>query len=147
MILRAIRVGGRVVAIADWRILGPRLFLNGLAVDGDHRGQGHGTRLFEDGASIARALHLDTVELGRTSDVAVDNELAVRLYRRMGLTEMSYSVWEHLPIDQVAEITYGLRAVLCAQRAYLVRFPWTRPVAGGFAQFARMSSSAGTGAG
>ncbi|MFY1575469.1 GNAT family N-acetyltransferase [Verrucosispora sp. WMMD703] len=99
LILRAIRGPRGLRAIADWRILPGQLFLNGVAVREDERGQGLGTRLLSDGRKLAERLLCRRLAL----DVSLDNPAAHRLYLSHGFTELSRSRWrdvypsEHSP--------------------------------------------------
>ncbi len=94
--LRAARVAGEVIAVADWRIMSGQLFLNGISVRPPYRGHGYGTRLLDDGVRMARDLGLAALGL----DVAVDNVGAYALYQKMGFEEMGYSWWEHVPPEE-----------------------------------------------
>ncbi|GAA5197575.1 hypothetical protein GCM10023322_69160 [Rugosimonospora acidiphila] len=93
VILRAARVAGEVIAVADWRIMHAQLFLNGLSVRAQYRGHGYGTRLLDDGVRIARDLGVSALGL----DVEVDNVGAYALYQKLGFEEMGYSWWEDVP--------------------------------------------------
>ncbi|GIJ77667.1 Ribosomal protein S18 acetylase RimI [Micromonospora phaseoli] len=92
LILRAIRGPGGLRAVADWRLLPGQLFLNGIAVRGDERGQGLGSRLLHDGQELARRLGCRAMLL----DVSLDNPAAHRLYLRHGFTEVSRSRWHEV---------------------------------------------------
>jgi ribosomal protein S18 acetylase RimI-like enzyme len=90
--LRAARVAGEVIAVADWRMMSAQLFLNGISVRAQYRGHGYGSRLLDDGVRIARDLGIPALGL----DVAVDNVGAYALYQKWGFEEMGYSWWENV---------------------------------------------------
>jgi len=92
VILRSVRVGGDLRAVADWRLLGRQLFLNGIATYPEERGRSHGRLLLDDGLTLARRLHCTTLAL----DVSLDNFDARRLYQRMGFAERSYATWTNI---------------------------------------------------
>ncbi|SIQ96646.1 GNAT family N-acetyltransferase [Micromonospora avicenniae] len=81
-----------VRAAADWRLLGRRLLLNGIAVRAQDQGRGHGSRLLDDGVRLANQLGCDQLLL----DVSLENTVARRLYRRAGYQDQSYQVWTQL---------------------------------------------------
>ncbi|WP_197087806.1 N-acetyltransferase [Micromonospora sp. HK10] len=83
------RAGRDICAVADWRLLGTCLFLNGIAVATQERGQRHGSRLIEDGERLGRLLGCDTLAL----DVSTSNPAARRLYERHGFVEHTYAEW------------------------------------------------------
>jgi GNAT superfamily N-acetyltransferase len=89
VILRCVRLGDEVRAVADWRLLDHQLFLNGIATCARERGRGYGRRLLDDGVAIARRLHCTTVAL----DVSLENSGAKRLYQRMGFADQSTAAW------------------------------------------------------
>lgn len=91
--VRYLSAADGVRAVADWRLLGTCLFLNGIAVRAEDRGQGHGTRMLEDGEDLARRLGCDMLAL----DVSLSNMPARRLYKRFGFVEQSYSEWVDVP--------------------------------------------------
>ncbi|MFI7428901.1 GNAT family N-acetyltransferase [Micromonospora sp. NPDC049836] len=87
--IRYVRAGGDICAVADWRLLGTCLFLNGIAVATQQRGQRHGSRLLGDGERLGRLLGCDTLAL----DVSTTNPAARRLYERHGFVERTYAEW------------------------------------------------------
>lgn len=87
--IRYVRAGHDICAVADWRLLGTCLFLNGIAVATRERGQRHGSRLLEDGERLGRLLGCDTLAL----DVSTTNLSARRLYERHGFVEHTYAEW------------------------------------------------------
>ncbi|WP_406068050.1 GNAT family N-acetyltransferase [Micromonospora sp. NBC_01638] len=89
VILRAVRGPTGLRAVADWRLLPGHLLLNGIAVRGDERGQGLGSRLLRDGRELAVRLGCP----GLLLDVSLDNPAAHRLYLRHGFTELTHSRW------------------------------------------------------
>ncbi|WP_020576237.1 GNAT family N-acetyltransferase [Actinopolymorpha alba] len=89
LVLRAALADGRLAGVADWRLLGPVLFLNGVAVAGDQRRAGIGRHLLADGVEVARAAGVSAIEL----DVADDNAAAAALYQRMGFQAVGGSTW------------------------------------------------------
>lgn len=91
--VRHVNAGRGVCAVADWRLLGTCLFLNGIAVDPRERGRGHGARLLDDGERMARRLGCDTLAL----DVSTTNAPARRLYERHGFVERTYTEWIDVP--------------------------------------------------
>ncbi|MBO4205820.1 GNAT family N-acetyltransferase [Micromonospora echinofusca] len=95
VLLRCLRSGDRLDAVADWRRLpGGELLLNGIAVRPDERGRGHGGRLLRDGAGLAGQVGCDRLLL----DVSLDNPGARRLYDRLGFVARQDSVWWPVPI-------------------------------------------------
>lgn len=105
VVLRTILQDGTPVAVADWRLRGATLFLNGLSVGAAFRGGGLGRELMDDGAGLARALGVAHLEL----DVVTGNDAACALYRRCGFTGASESTWGHIPIDEPGAGTRGGR--------------------------------------
>jgi ribosomal protein S18 acetylase RimI-like enzyme len=97
VLIRTITHAGKPVAVADWRVLESELFLNGLAVHEDFRGQRYGTRLLEDGLSLARSLGLPQLAL----DVASANTRAIALYNSVGFTDSHTAYWFNLTNDQL----------------------------------------------
>jgi GNAT superfamily N-acetyltransferase len=93
LLLRGVVSSDRLAAVADWRVLGRVLFLNGIAVSADHRGAGVGTSLVADGVSLAKSLGCSAVEL----DVAVGNDPAAALYDRAGFERVGVTTWVELP--------------------------------------------------
>ncbi len=93
IIVKVIRIHGRIVAVADWRITGSGLFLNGLVVCPQHRGCGLGTALLHDGFGLGRAIGVPAIGL----DVAMENASALALYRKTGFTETAFSTWLDVP--------------------------------------------------
>jgi ribosomal protein S18 acetylase RimI-like enzyme len=89
VILRCIRLGDEVRAVADWRLLDRQLFLNGIATRATERGRGYGRRLLDDGLAVARQLNCTTVAL----DVSLENARARQLYQRMGFADRSTAAW------------------------------------------------------
>lgn len=89
LLLRAVRGPDGLRAVADWRLLPGRLLLNGIAVRGDERGRGLGSRLLRDGRDLAERLGCRALLL----DVSVDNPATRRLYLRHGFTEHTHSRW------------------------------------------------------
>ncbi|MCF0095792.1 GNAT family N-acetyltransferase [Micromonospora sp. MH99] len=98
VVLRCVRDASRVRAVADWRVLGRRLFLNGIAVAAGQRGRGWGGLLLDDGYDLAR--HLGCADLAL--DVSLGNPRARRLYERRGFTDESYARWTEVRLDGVA---------------------------------------------
>jgi len=96
------------VAVADWRMHGTTLFLNGLSVSAAFRGGGLGRQLVDDGVTLARALGLAHLGL----DVAPGNDAANALYRRCGFTSSSESAWHHVPVDDEPEAGTGRSRIL-----------------------------------
>ncbi|MEV6371690.1 GNAT family N-acetyltransferase [Micromonospora musae] len=92
LLLRCVADETGVQAAADWRLLGRRLLLNGIAVRAHDRGRGHGSRLLEDGVRLAGRLGCDELLL----DVSLENTIARHLYRRAGYQDQSYQVWTQL---------------------------------------------------
>lgn len=93
LLLRAVVSEERLVGVADWRLLGHVLFLNGLAVAPDHRGSGIGRALLDDGIEVAQRLGCRGLEL----DVEEKNEPALALYRSSGFVGAGSSAWVELP--------------------------------------------------
>lgn len=99
VLLRCLRSGDRLDAVADWRRLpSGELLLNGIAVRPDERGRGHGGRLLRDGVGLAAHLGCDRLLL----DVSLDNPGAHRLYDRLGFVARQRSVWLPVPIRPAA---------------------------------------------
>jgi ribosomal protein S18 acetylase RimI-like enzyme len=99
VILRCVRLGDEVRAVADWRLLDHQLFLNGIATRAPERGRGYGRRLLDDGLAVARRLRCTSLAL----DVSLENSGAKRLYQRMGFTNRSTAAWANVggcPADQ-----------------------------------------------
>ncbi|WP_433349142.1 GNAT family N-acetyltransferase [Micromonospora sp. CA-111912] len=94
VLLRCVRDGTDVLAVADWRWLGRQLLLNGIAVARGARGSGLGGALLADGLRLARRLRCAALAL----DVSRDNAGARRLYRRFGFAGRSHSSWAEVPI-------------------------------------------------
>ncbi len=94
VLIRVVKREAAPVAVADWRVLGSTLFLNGLAVDPEHRGGGLGRRLVDDGADLARALGAARLAL----DVADGNAAARALYDRAGFLLAGTAAWHRLPV-------------------------------------------------
>ena len=92
LLLRGVVSSDRLTAVADWRVLGRVLFLNGIAVAADHRGVGVGTQLVADGVSLAKSLGCSALEL----DVAVGNDPAAALYDRAGFERVGVTTWVEL---------------------------------------------------
>jgi [ribosomal protein S18]-alanine N-acetyltransferase len=61
-------------------------WLFGLAVDPNHRGRGHGTRLTRETLHLLGAMGVEQVYL----TVEPANDLAIRLYRKFGFQESGY---------------------------------------------------------
>lgn len=93
LLLRAVVVEDRLVGVADWRLLGHVLFLNGIAVAPEHRGAGIGRALLDDGLDVARRLGCAALEL----DVAEGNTAARQLYKGAGFVPAGASTWLELP--------------------------------------------------
>lgn len=93
LLLRAVVVDDRLVGVADWRLLGHVLFLNGIAVAPEHRGAGIGRALLDDGLDVARRLGCSGLEL----DVADGNTAARELYKGAGFVPAGASTWIELP--------------------------------------------------
>jgi GNAT superfamily N-acetyltransferase len=93
LLLRAVVVEDRLVGVADWRLLGHVLFLNGIAVAPEHRGAGIGRALLDDGLDVARRLGCVALEL----DVAEGNTAARQLYKGAGFMPAGASTWLELP--------------------------------------------------
>lgn len=89
LLVRAAFLDDDLAGVADWRLLGPTLFLNGVAVGPAWRRNGVGRRLVLDGIEMARRLGCAAVEL----DVAVDNLAAAALYDRLGFADVGGSSW------------------------------------------------------
>ncbi len=89
VLLRGVHVDGRLVAVADWRLVPPALHLNGIAVDPATRGVGLGGTLLADGLALARELGCDRALL----DVSRDNPGARRLYLHAGFADVSHTTW------------------------------------------------------
>ncbi len=87
--VRHVKAGGRVCAVADWRLLGTCLFLNGIVVDPRERGYGYGSGLLDDGERLALRLGCDRLAL----DVSSTNLPARRLYERHGFVERTFAEW------------------------------------------------------
>ncbi|MFY1620573.1 GNAT family N-acetyltransferase [Micromonospora sp. WMMD736] len=98
VVLRYVRDPAGIRAVADWRVIGGRLFLNGIAVAAGHRGRGWGGLLLDDGHDLARQLGCADLAL----DVSVGNPGARRLYERRGFTDESYAQWTEVRLDPVA---------------------------------------------
>jgi ribosomal-protein-alanine N-acetyltransferase len=96
VLVRAVIRDGMPVAVADWRVQPETLFLNGISVAPERRGQRLGSRLLEDGIALARTLRLPHLAL----DVAATNAAAVAFYRRSGFTATAESPWYHWPVGQ-----------------------------------------------
>jgi GNAT superfamily N-acetyltransferase len=92
LLLRGVVTSDRLAAVADWRVLGRVLFLNGIAVSSSHRGAGIGTQLVADGVRLASELGCSAVEL----DVAVGNDPAAALYDRAGFERVGVTTWVEL---------------------------------------------------
>ncbi|MBM7493647.1 ribosomal protein S18 acetylase RimI-like enzyme [Micromonospora luteifusca] len=95
VMLRCVRDSSGVRAVADWRVLGGRLFLNGIAVAADQRGRGWGGLLLDDGCDLARRLGCTELAL----DVSVRNPGARRLYERRGFADETYAQWTEVTPD------------------------------------------------
>lgn len=95
LLLRAVVSDERLVGVADWRLLGHVLFLNGLAVAPDQRGSGIGRALLDDGIEVAQRLGCRFLEL----DVEDKNEPAQSLYRSVGFEMAGASAWIEVPTD------------------------------------------------
>jgi GNAT superfamily N-acetyltransferase len=89
LLLRGAYLGGDLAGVADWRLLGSTLFLNGVAVAPTWRRNGLGRRLVLDGVELARGLGCAAVEL----DVAAHNAAAAALYERLGFADVGGSAW------------------------------------------------------
>jgi GNAT superfamily N-acetyltransferase len=89
LLLRGVYLGDDLAGVADWRLLGSTLFLNGVAVVPTWRRNGLGRRLVLDGVEMARGLGCVAVEL----DVAADNAAAATLYERLGFADVGGSAW------------------------------------------------------
>ncbi|MDG4809025.1 GNAT family N-acetyltransferase [Micromonospora sp. WMMD1120] len=118
LLLRCVCDETGVRAVADWRLLGRQLLLNGISVRAEDRGHGHGSLLLEDGARLAR--RLGCLEL--LLDVSVENAPARHLYRRAGFEDQGYQVWTHLdlstpPADTAVRIV-DWASFIVHQRAY-----------------------------
>ena len=98
LLLRGVTAADQVVAVADWRVLGRVLFLNGIAVSPDHRGEGIGSKLVADGIRLAKELGCSAVEL----DVAVGNDPAAALYERAEFEPVGVTTWVELSGEALA---------------------------------------------
>ena len=105
MIVRAAREEGKLIGVADWRMLADELFLNGLCVTEAERGSGLGRALLEDGLALASRYGLQTLGL----DVVAGNDLALSLYRRMGFVATQETWWHDLPNASTLEAEADLR--------------------------------------
>ncbi|MEH0936285.1 GNAT family N-acetyltransferase [Micromonospora psammae] len=104
VVLRCVRDSSGVRAVADWRVLGERLFLNGIAVAAGQRGRGWGGLLLDDGDDLARQLGCTELAL----DVSLGNPGARRLYERRGFTDEAYAEWTEARSDGAADPTVRL---------------------------------------
>ncbi|MEU7921048.1 GNAT family N-acetyltransferase [Micromonospora zamorensis] len=95
VVLRCVRGSSQVRAVADWRVLGERLFLNGIAVAAEQRGRGWGGLLLDDGYELARQFGCTELAL----DVSLGNPGARRLYERHGFIEETYAEWSEAGLD------------------------------------------------
>jgi GNAT superfamily N-acetyltransferase len=102
LLLRAVVVEDRLVGVADWRLLGHVLFLNGIAVAPEHRGAGIGRALLDDGLDVARRLGCTGLEL----DVAEGNTAARALYKSVGFVPAGASTWIQLPNEAPSAPTH-----------------------------------------
>jgi GNAT superfamily N-acetyltransferase len=105
--IRTILRGGTPIAVADWRMLGRTLFLNGLSVHADFRGGGLGRRLVDDGVVLARAMGVAHLAL----DVTTDNAAATALYHRAGFTGGTQRSWSHVAVGEPELKRPGARIV------------------------------------
>lgn len=94
--IRTVLRGGTPVGVADWRVLGSTLFLNGLSVRADFRGGGLGRRFVDDGVALARAMGVPWLAL----DVATGNAAAHALYHRAGFTDGAELPWCHVTVGR-----------------------------------------------
>lgn len=104
---------GELVAVADWRVLGRVLFLNGIAVAHSHRGAGLGTELVADGVRLAKSLGCSAAEL----DVAVGNDPAAALYERAEFEPVGVTTWVELSGEALAPAPTGSVLVAPARTA------------------------------
>jgi GNAT superfamily N-acetyltransferase len=105
--IRTVLRGGTPIAVADWRMLGTTLFLNGLSVRADFRGGGLGRRFVDDGVALARAMEVPRIAL----DVATDNAAAHALYHRAGFTDGAELPWCHVAVGVPERERRGARIV------------------------------------
>ncbi len=103
LLLRGTFANDDLAGVADWRVLGSSLFLNGVAVAPAWRRNGVGRRLLLDGVALARRLGCGAIEL----DVASDNAAAAALYERLGFTEVGGSSWVSLGEPNAGEAPAG----------------------------------------
>jgi [ribosomal protein S18]-alanine N-acetyltransferase len=82
-------------------------WLFGLAVDPNHRGLGHGTRLTERSLHLLATMGVEQVHL----TVEPDNDMAIRLYRRFGFSESGYRKNYFGPADHRLVMTRYLRGI------------------------------------
>ncbi|MBM7783813.1 GNAT family N-acetyltransferase [Tenggerimyces flavus] len=111
LLLRGVvSASGELVAVADWRVLGRVLFLNGIAVAHSHRGGGLGTELVADGVRLAKSLGCSAAEL----DVAVGNDPAAALYERAEFEPVGVTTWVELSGEALAPPAAAGGSVLVA---------------------------------
>lgn len=103
VLLRGCRIEDTVAAVADWRLLGSTLFLNGIAVASRSRGDGLGRALIADGTRLAETTGCHQIEL----DVDESNAPAMRLYDRCGFDAIAASAWveREIPSAQAGGVT------------------------------------------
>lgn len=106
LLLRTVRDAGTVRAVADWRVVGRTLLLNGIAVRPGDRGLGLGSLLLADGRTLAATVGCTDLAL----DVSADNPAARRLYERTGFAPRTTTSWGH-PGTAVAAGTAAPRVV------------------------------------
>jgi ribosomal protein S18 acetylase RimI-like enzyme len=107
VLMRTVLVDGQLVAVADWRVLERELFLNGLSVRKEFRGQGHGRRLILDGVAMAGEFGVESLGL----DVACDNLPALDLYRSSGFVDASVATWVDVTDDPSGSVDSGIKVV------------------------------------
>ncbi len=81
--LVAVRPDGGVVGFGQLTLWPRGAEISDLAVSAPWRGQGVGTALIDRLIRVAREMHADAIEIG----VALRNQDALRLYRRLGFQE------------------------------------------------------------
>jgi GNAT superfamily N-acetyltransferase len=89
--------GGQVLGTTTVSFLPNTGYIAGVATDAAARGHGIATRLMELALGATQAKQKPWLSL----DVESDNETAIRLYRRLGYTEVSRHVWFVGPMPQV----------------------------------------------
>lgn len=98
--ITAAELDDRPAAVADWRVLGSVLFLNGIAVTPTQRRRGHAQALLRDGVDRAGEYGCRALEL----EVATDNRAAISLYERFGFRAVATSTWAQVPLPATAPL-------------------------------------------